>query len=117
MKYLQIQTESGYLVSIPHDENGFYCPICAFSHGDFSPYGMDGYPSFNICPRCKVEFGNDEGRPDSLRDTMSEEEYQNQLRKKLLDRVGWEGSLLKEMSSILKIDMAAFKAKYLPKDE
>lgn len=117
MKYLKIHTESGYLVSIPYDENVFYCPICALSHGSFSPYGMDGYPSFNICPRCKVEFGCDDGRPDSLRETMSEEEYQNQLRKKLLDKMSWEESLLNEMSSILKIDMVAFKAKYFQNDE
>jgi len=45
---------------------------------------------------------------------MSEEEYQNQLRKKLLDKLGWEDSLLNEMSSILNIDITAFKAKYMP---
>ena len=117
MKYQQVHTETGYLISMPHDEKGYYCPICAFLHGWHSPYYLDGQPSFNICPRCKVEFGCDDGRPDSLRDTMSNEEYQNQLRKKLLDKMGWEDSLLNEMSSILKIDMAAFKAKYLPKDE
>ena len=48
---------------------------------------------------------------------MSEEEYQNQLRKKCLDKMGWEESLLNEMSSILKIDMVAFKAKYFQSNE
>ena len=117
MKYQQVHTDTGYLISMPHDENGYYCTNCAFLLGWHPPYDLSGHPSCNICPRCKVEFGCDDGRPDSLRDTMSEGEYQNQLRKKLLDKMSWEESLLNEMSSILKIDMVAFKAKYFQNDE
>lgn len=36
------------------------CPVCGYDKLDFSPYDKEGYASFDICPCCGFQFGNDD---------------------------------------------------------
>ena len=36
------------------------CPVCGFPELGGPPYDSFGYPTYEICPCCGVEFGNDD---------------------------------------------------------
>ena len=44
---------------------GNVCPICNYSELYDPPYDNDGYGSYEICPCCGFEFGNDDF-PDKI---------------------------------------------------
>jgi len=35
------------------------CPVCGFSGLNEAPFGLNNEPSYEICPCCGGEFGND----------------------------------------------------------
>lgn len=48
-------------------QNGF-CKVCGYKL-NYQPWGEDGKtPSFDICPCCGVEFGNEDYTEESLKD-------------------------------------------------
>lgn len=43
-----------------------FCPVCGYPLGDYNPWGDDGNtPTYNICPCCGVEWGNEDYTPES----------------------------------------------------
>lgn len=43
------------------ETNSYYCPICGLPLGDFAPWGKDDKtPTYDICPCCGVEWGNED---------------------------------------------------------
>lgn len=41
-----------------------FCPVCAWDQLEEAPWGEDGKtPSYDICPCCGVEFGNEDADP------------------------------------------------------
>lgn len=48
-------------------EEMFYCRVCGLRQSE-APWGSDGRtPSYNICPCCGVEFGNEDYNVESLK--------------------------------------------------
>lgn len=47
---------------MPNEIHIYKCPVCGFGGLDEPPYDEDGCASFNICPCCGTEFGNDDFR-------------------------------------------------------
>lgn len=48
-------------------KNEHYCRVCGFFIKD-KPWGSDGKsPTYDICPCCGVEFGNEDYSIDSIR--------------------------------------------------
>ena len=44
----------------------YYCTVCGLPLGDFAPWGDDKEsPTFDICPCCGVEYGNEDYTPES----------------------------------------------------
>ena len=37
----------------------YICPVCGFSGLNEAPFGLSNEPSYEICPSCGGEFGND----------------------------------------------------------
>jgi len=117
MKHKQITLRSGEILNVPQSSEEAICPICGFRSGgdpayDFyqsvlpdgslsNPYGA---ASFETCPSCNVEYGND----DCL-DGRSVASVWEVLRLAWLDRVGWKQEALRQLSENLGIDTAALK--------
>lgn len=63
------------------DAGNNFCPVCGYPLGNYNPWGDDGKtPTFDICPCCGVEWGNEDYT------TESRTEYRN---KWLADGAKW----------------------------
>ena len=63
------------------DAGNNFCPVCGYPLGNYNPWGDDGKtPTFDICPCCGVEWGNEDYT------TESRTEYRN---KRLADGAKW----------------------------
>lgn len=63
------------------DAGNNFCPACGYPLGNYNPWGDDGKtPTFDICPCCGVEWGNEDYT------TESRTEYRN---KWLADGAKW----------------------------
>ena len=63
------------------DAGNNFCPVCGYPLGNYNPWGDDGKtPTFDICPCCGVEWGNEDYT------TESRTEYHN---KWLADGAKW----------------------------
>ena len=72
-------------------------------HGLCFAYGLNGGTNYDICPRCKVQFGLTDIMPDDAVD-MTSEDHLNHLRIKWLDRTGWQQSDIDELREVLGIN-------------
>lgn len=102
LKKIVIDTDFGHQIVHPYDGEQYYCPICAMPHGQHSAYGLNGSTNFDICPRCKAQFGLTDVKPDDAGDLTSEE-HLNQLRIKWLDRTGWQQEDIDQLRQVLDI--------------
>lgn len=51
----------------------YYCTVCGLPLGDFAPWGDDKEsPTFDICPCCGVEWGNEDYTPESRTEYRNE---------------------------------------------
>ena len=48
------------------DAGNNFCPVCGYPLGNYNPWGDDGKtPTFDICPCCGVEWGNEDYTTES----------------------------------------------------
>src|SRR4051812_14121147 len=105
MKKKQVTLRSGEVLNIPEVADGAICPVCGFHHRGEPAYDLYqtvlpdgslsesfGAASFQTCPSCNVEYGNDDQSDDRSVSSMWE-----QLRLAWLNRVGWNDQALGQL--------------------
>ena len=91
----------GQTVLMPFDEDGnAYCPVCGTPHLDDPAYDLSGAVGWGICPKCDVEFGVEDSplHGEDIKDMHKE------LRKKWLDRTGYQPEDLQRLQDVFGID-------------
>lgn len=54
------------------DTENKFCPVCGYPLGDYNPWGDDGKtPTYDICPYCGVEWGNEDYTSESRKEYCS----------------------------------------------
>ena len=54
------------------DTENKFCPVCGYPLGDYNPWGDDGKtPTYDICPCCGVEWGNEDYTSESRKEYCS----------------------------------------------
>lgn len=68
MKYeTVIYQQTNSIIRMPISDDGFsFCPVCGekFKNKSFRPYDRQGFPSYEICGCCGIQYGFD-CEPDS----------------------------------------------------
>lgn len=49
----------------------FKCPICGYGVFKSPPFLLDGYPSYDICPCCKFQYGLDDYPYETLEESFT----------------------------------------------
>jgi hypothetical protein len=112
MNITQVKLKSGEIVEIRQAPGGYICPVCGFMHGGDPPYAYHqsvlddgkslsepyGAASFDVCPSCHVEYGNDD-----YADGRSVASMWEQLRLDWLQRTGWSEAALAQLRENLGI--------------
>lgn len=102
MNYQVIDLGLGCQLIQPYDESGYYCVICAKSHGDRCMYYSDGQPVHDfICPDCRMHPGFDD-TPDE-KDGLTQEQYVARYRRGWLDSVGWDEECVRRLRSVFEM--------------
>jgi len=110
LKKFIIDTDFGHQIVLPYDGKQYFCPVCAMPHGENFAYGLNGSTNFDICPRCKVQFGLTDLLPDDAGGMTSEDHF-NQLRIKWLDRTGWQQEDIDQLREVLDINAEYLRGK------
>jgi len=106
-----IRLKSGEVIDIRETADGPVCPVCGFASAGDPPYGLCrtvlqdgslgesyGAASFDVCPSCGTEYGNDDYAEGQTVTSMWD-----QLRIKWLDRAGWSDIALKQLQDHLNL--------------
>lgn len=109
MEFIPVKNGIGDTIRIPFDGTDHYCPICAHRWGEEPVYSADGWPSSDICPGCKIQFGDDDV-PRHKHKGLNTEQYYKLIRIQWLNENNWDESLLKKLRDILGINTEELRA-------
>ncbi|MGJ8635369.1 MAG: hypothetical protein ACSHX5_00795 [Phycisphaerales bacterium] len=103
MEYDTITIAKGCFLRQPHDETGYYCPICAEPLKEWAMYYQDSQPEVSIiCPGCTLQPGCDDMHFDGW--TRSYEDYLMAYRINWLDEKGWTTDHLARLKRVLGLE-------------
>jgi hypothetical protein len=113
----EVTLKSGEVLEIRQSENGSVCPVCGFIFAGDPAYDWYqtvladeslspryGAASFDTCPCCNVEYGND----DHIAGRSVAAAWES-LRLAWLDRVEWSEKTLRQLRENLEINTETLK--------
>ncbi|HVU27644.1 MAG TPA: hypothetical protein VHG71_07900 [Verrucomicrobiae bacterium] len=115
-KIKQLKLFYGDIIEIREAPDGkTVCPVCGILLGGDPPYRAvinesnkgtnlpEGAASFDICPMCKTQYGEDDFIEPS--EKISTQQKWDELRRKWLDEIGWTPEALQQLHDNLDIDI------------